>query len=182
MSRVRLPVWYMRKIFKFWGPLWPKHVPMPHFMTKEDIQEMLVNISFTPWKGLSFSCNSTSIFALQAISRTTNNDPQDIKVEFANLMPYPFKQAVVSAAVTSCCQFLPEDHFSKFVQKLAKNSNICGTGANLWPISTMTIDIERRQGYGRNVLKRISELILLGLLKSNRNEFDKNINTFSEDL
>ena len=138
---------------------------------------------FDCMKRLESFCKCTSIFAFQAISSTSaNKDPQDIKVEFANLMPYPIKQAFVSAGVTSCWQLLPEDHFSKFVQKLAKNSNICGTGANLWPISTMTIDIERRQGYGRNVLKRISELILLGLLKSSRDETDKNINTFSEDL
>ena len=63
-----------------------------------------------------------------------------------------------------------------------KTSNICAIGTVLWSVSNMTIDIKWRQGYGRNVLKRISELILLGLLKSNRDETDKNINTFSEDL
>ena len=58
---------------------------------------------FDCMKRLDFFCNSPSIFAYQAISSgTTNKDPQDIKVESANLLPCPFKKVVVSAAATSC--------------------------------------------------------------------------------
>ena len=50
---------------------------------------------FDCMKRVDYFCNLTSIFALQAISSTTTNkDPQDIKVESANLLPCPFKQAV----------------------------------------------------------------------------------------
>ena len=84
---------------------------MPHLWQRKTFKKCWL-IFLWPHEKAWFFCNSPSIFAYRVISSaTTNKDLQDIQVKFANFMPYPFKQAVVSAGVTSCWQILSENHF-----------------------------------------------------------------------